>query len=778
MIRNIAHWITNSPHLVLGGLLILTISLGSGLSKLETDNNHDSELPESDILVQTKEYLEEIFGDKDILLVGFETEDMYSEASLQKIAAISEDLKTVEGVIENEITSLYTLNNIRANEWGLDVSPLFKTANISTEERTQLRANILENELFAGRVISKNEDFTVISANLEEEYQQQVIYDSVIKITEKYKGDNDHFYLAGDPIQQQEIDIGIQGDIRMMMPAALLLIIFGYFLCFRSFQGVYLPLSVVILSIVWTMGAMGHLGFHINVVTSSIPLLMIAVSSSYGIHMFQRYKDELEHGNLEHGNNVVYQATYKIMPAILMTGITSALGAATLLVFKVESIKQFGIVTSLGLISVTILTLSLIPALLALRRKNKIIQQNTRTFFDRFLIQLANFSIQNNRLILASTVLIIVISIYGASKVRVGNDFIKYFPEDHRLTIVFNKFIDKLGGASYMDVMIDGGEEDAIKDPVLLSKIWDFQQFIEQQEGVGYSHSFANIMKRINEQMNKDQLNLASIPNSQEAIAQYLLLYSMSGDPSDFSDLVDYNYQRAKVRVMLTSTEQDLHQDLYDNLHQYAQVHFEDQARIDFGGDVMFWLAQVRYIVEGKIQNIILAIVIVALFCMLVFRSLYGGLICIIPLAVSTLFTFGIMGFLGWRLETSTALITAIGVGIGVDFAIHYITRFREELGKGTTMEIANQQTMLSSGKAIIYDVFSTILGFIVFLTSGFIPLQYFGVLITLTMISVAVASLIVFPAFFVTFQPTFLYQKISKKKAIMSKDKWKKITI
>ena len=244
-----------------------------------------------------------------------------------------------------------------------------------------------------------------------------------------------------------------------------------------------------------------------------------------------------------------------------------------------------------------------------------------------------------------------------------------------------------------------------------------------------------------------------------ELVAQYLLLYSMSGDPGDFSDLVDYNYQRAKMRIMLKTTEQDHHKALYVNIRNYVDQNFPKDVKVEFGGDVMFWLAQVNYIVAGKIQNIVLAIIIVMLFCMLVFRSVIGGMLSVIPLAISSILTFGLMGFLGIRLETGTAIITAIGIGIGVDFAIHYILRMREECVKGLNLEEATRATLLTSGKAIIFDVISNIIGFIIFIFSGFIPLQNFGWLISFTMVTVAVGSLLVFPALFSLTRPNFLRQ-------------------
>jgi len=206
---------------------------------------------------------------------------------------------------------------------------------------------------------------------------------------------------------------------------------------------------------------------------------------------------------------------------------------------------------------------------------------------------------------------------------------------------------------------------------------------------------------------------------------------------------------------MLTSSDQEDHKKLYHSLDQYAKDNLNN-IKIEFGGEVMLWLAQVDYIVVGKIQNIICAILIVLVMCALAFRSFKYGLISIIPLTIASLLTFGVMGFIGIRLETATAIISSIGIGIGVDFAIHYVVSLRKAMKKQNDFDLAVNSVMKTTGKAIFLDVATNILGFIIFLFSGFVPLQQFGWLISLTMIGTSLGSLLLFPAIFKLFKVKF----------------------
>ncbi|MFQ5632820.1 MAG: RND family transporter, partial [bacterium] len=602
--------------------------------------------------------------------------------------------------------------------------------------------------------VSEDETSTLILANIEQSYVQATVYQQVNDIIERYQGP-EKIYATGEPIMTQEIDLGIQHDVEILLPIALILVLIGFYLSFRTLRGVFLPFSVVVLTVFWTMGLMGHLGLPLTVVSSALPMLLVAVASSYGIHVVHRYYEEVADRDRIASAR---QATWKIAPAIIVTGMTSALGTATLMIFRVASIREFGIITALGILAALILSITFMPASLALLKKSNGRQNRpNRSLATRALTRLAIFSLRRRNWLMAFSLVIIVISLIGIGRIRVGNDFVQMFPDDHPVRETFELFNDKFGGSRYFNVMIAGKEYDSVKDPHMLEQIWKFQQFAESFEEVGYTSSFADIIKRMHKVMHADDPAYDRIPDSQDLIAQYLLLYAMSGDPGDFDELVDYDYQRAKIRVMVKTSEQDDHKRLYRTFENYVNTHFEQSVENQFGGALMVWIAQIRYIVTGKIQNIILAVLIVFLFCAIVFRSLTAGLFSIIPLVVATLLTFGIMGFIGIRLDMGTAIITAIAVGIGVDFAIHYIYRFRQEFTDSGDMEESTVRTMLSAGKAIIYDMMSNILGFMVFIFSGFLPIQNFGWLISLTMLTVGFGSLVILPALFAIVKPRFI---------------------
>ncbi|MDR3340604.1 MAG: MMPL family transporter [Candidatus Symbiothrix sp.] len=741
-------FIINKSVILFVCLVILTVIFAYGISMLETGNTQESELPEENELVKTKKNIEEIFGKKDIILIGIESDNIFTMQTLSKIKEIEESLKEIDGVIPDEIISIVSVNNIIGNSEGIEVGQYIQEIPTDVQKLDELRQLALSNQLMVDRIISKDARFSAIVANIEEGYSEEFIYEKVSEIVEKYSNP-EHIFISGDPIQQKEIDMGIQGDMRFLIPIALLLLVLAYYYFFRTILGVLFPLAIVLLSIIWTMGVIPYLGYKITVVSSVIPILMVVISGSYAIHLMQKFYEEYK-SKEDNIDDIRKKIIKSLIKPFLLTCLTSALGMITLVIFKVKSIKEFGIIISLGTVFTYLITIILTSSILYFirNRKLKVSFVSKNRLLERFVLSMASLSLKNTKVILLLAVFILGISIFGIFNIKIGNDFIEYFPKNHRLSVAYEKFNNNLSGANYIEIMFDGKNADVVKSPDFLNKVDALLKYAKEKYSyVGNSFSVIDIVKRMNKELHNGDVLYEKIPDDQEAIAQYLLLYSMSGNPGDFNSIVDYDYQRTKVRMMLTSSEQDDHREIYNGLTEYAKEHFENTLKVEFGGEVIFWLAQIDYIVIGKIQNIICAIIIVFLICMLAFRSFKYGIVSIIPLTLSSLFTFGIMGFTGIRLETATAIITSIGIGIGIDFAIHYISALKRETAKGYSFSDAVNNTIQTTGKAITLDVVTTILGFLVFTFSGFIPIQHFGWLITLTMIGACISSLIMFPA-------------------------------
>ena len=769
MLHKITNKIINHPKSTLFLIGLITIILLIGLSKIRIESDFLIDLPKEDLMLVSEAKVQENFSKSFNIWVGIKSDNIFQKKTIEQVAAITEDLKALEWVIDDEVKSLTTVNNIKGVDGGIEVGAYLKETPKNEAEFKALAQSISTDNLLNGQLVSEDGTFTVIAANLAEDYNSKGIYAALQEI-KAAQPNPENIYLAGTQIQLEELDKGINADLNKLIPFALLLILLGYYFTFRTWRGVWLPFSMVLLSIIWTVGIQGWLGLPVNIVTSVLPMLMIAVSSSYGIHLLHRYYEDITDHSAIEGTK---QATKNIGPALLMTGITSGLGTLTLLVFKVGMIREFGLLATIGMLVVVILSLTYMPAMLALLKKETSPYVNPPASDNNWLKSIAQFSIQYRHSILTSMLLLFIVAIYGMSKIKVGDDLAKYFQEDHVVNQVFHAFNNHLNGTCYFDVMVDTGEEDGVKNPQVLKEIEAFQQYVESLPNVGKTNAFTDIIKRINQELHESNPAYLKIPTTKAEVSQYMLLYSLSGAPGDFNSLVDYDYQRTIVKVMIKSSKQEDHLALYQQLQQYQPQIMTTDFKLEYGGEAINRLAFIKYVVEGKILNMTAAILIVLLFCSLIFRGLKMGLIAIVPLVFSTIATLGLMGFLGIPLEMATAIITAIGVGIGIDFALHFIMRFKEETILLGDKQLATIQTMQTAGRAISFDVLSNVLGFSVLLLSSLQPVQNFGGLVAMMMIAVAVSTLLLIPAIILVFKPD-----LTDKKKVKENDSLKVIRV
>ena len=726
---------------------VVSVLMASGLQKLVIKNNYESDLPENDDIITQNNRFEEIFGKRDELIIVICSPDVLNPQTLRKIHDITEQVKEINGVLPYDVWSLSSIDHVGFSHGTLKAGPLMRTIPDTVQDITTLREEINDDVLIGGRIVSTDYTRALIIAHLDEQYKQSTVAAEAQKIIRSYQGP-ETIYLLGDPIIGEEVDQAIEEDIKRLFPLALILMIVLFFLFFRTVTGVILPAGVIVLSVVWTMGLAGHIGYPLTVVSSAIPVLLVAVASSYGIHFVHNYQYFLEQeGSV---NRALSKAIESIKKPVIITGVTSALGSVTLMVFQVTSIREFGVLTAAGIFFAMILTLTFVPSVLQLQKEKARINGSTKNdggkITGNLLHMIKIIPLCYRKTVFIVSIAVAAISIYGMLQLRVGMDPVNFFPEDFPFAQNIRDFDEHFSGARKMYVMVESTDEN-VKSPKLLEDILTFQQEAEKLDTVGDTFSFADVIKRTNVVLHENNQQYNSIPDTEGEVAQAALLYSTVGEPEKFESIVSHDFMKTKITIDVRTSDVEAHSQLYRTLKEKATHIFGRDVRIVFGGLMMIWIAQIRYIVIGKLLNISLSLILLVIIATSVFRSWRHGVLAILPVSMALLLNFGIMGFTGIRLNMATAIITAMGAGIGMDFAVHYIFRIRDNLKNGVHFKEAVNVTVESSGKAIVVDMLSNITGFVVFMVSPFEPIRQFGWLICLTMISSAVGALILIPA-------------------------------
>ncbi|MEM1214056.1 MAG: MMPL family transporter [Bacteroidota bacterium] len=723
------------PYLTLIALFIVTLVLGFGIRQLQVRNSFAGELPPSDPINQQLDRVKAQFGERSVVLIGLETDNIYTTATAEKIIQLSTALQDVPYVLADEVLSLATVQNVRQREWGLSTQSFLEEIPTTPAAWQQLRTDVNANAIVRDKLASTDGTLAVIAAALADDFEGGVVYDSLQVLTANLPGP-ERIHLSGAPLLVEDVQRGISGDSRRFIAIALVLIFIGFFGCFRRLGGVLLPVSMVILSIVWTMGAMGYLGLPVTVVSNALPVIMVAVASSYGIHFMHAYYSLS--GSFASQKERAFAVLDKIGKPILITGVTSALGSLSLIIFKVTSLREFCFIGGLGFFFATLICLTYLPALCSLLKAPRPFAQQPNRL-QLWLAQLTVSARKNRRVVLGTYLLLLPICLYLSSQIIVGDDYIKFFPQGHSGRVAAETFNDKLAGVRVLDVMVDATAYGDLKSANFYTDLSRFQTHLAQQDGVGSVHSYLNVIDHLRTEMDAENTN----PLTSEGIAQYLMLHEMSATPGEVFALRTDDYQYAKLQVFLQSSNPEDHEALYEQLLADQAQFFSADDVLTFGGDVMQRIALGSYIVQGKIQNILLALLIVCLCCLLIFRAWRKALLTLVPITASLIMVFGLMGLIGIRLGISTALLTAMIVGIGIDFAVHYLVAF---FGQSTSADEAIRRTSTQTGRAITYDAVSNILGFSVLSFSGFLPVQHFGWLLAFSMLLIFVNTLVLYP--------------------------------
>jgi hypothetical protein len=333
------------------------------------------------------------------------------------------------------------------------------------------------------------------------------------------------------------------------------------------------------------------------------------------------------------------------------------------------------------------------------------------------------------------TILIVGLSVFGITKVWINSSFLDKFEKDSDIVLT-DKFINQhFGGTSTLNVILEAESNDTMKSPEVLRLVEKMQErVVSKLDMVGNSFGLSDYILRMNMVMHENKQKYETIPDSRELIAQYLLLYEMSGDPENLWKVVDYDYKKANVTFQMKSDNSKVIKQVLAEIDGYTEEFNKLGVDINYAGSGYKALVFTELILEGQIKSLLLSLVIIVILLSLMFKKVKAGIIGAVPIAITATIGFGSMGFLNIPLSTTTALISSIAIGIGIDYAVHFIERYKIYAKQTNIKQITTEKTMHHSGRAIIFNAAVVIAGFLVLLFSVFPPNRSLGALVSLNM--------------------------------------------
>jgi len=736
--ENLLQHILKYPKTVIGVSTLITVLLFFAMiqnARMETDL--DAYMPQDHPAFVYSDQAEEWFNIQDGIIIAVENEaGIYKSRTLEKVKKLTRALQAMDEIKKDDVTSLYTADNIVGSEFGLEVKSFFKKTPSDSGELDTLKQAVFNNEMIYGRLVNLDETVTLIIAEIADDAFSQEFYQRIIELSKEFEGP-EKLYVAGRPIVEGTMAYLGPRDMQRMVPVVLVVIVLVLMFMLRSARATLFTMLVVLFSVIWAFGLMAMLDIPIYAVSTMIPVMLIAIGVADGIHLYSHLHLYIKKQPSCSKTEATIDMLRNMWKPVAMTSVTTAVGFISLLTSDVYPIKYFGVFTAFGVLMAMIFSLLLIPAGLVVfgLPRWKQARSDDDIVENRLLTAIATGVVRHKYLTFAVTIITVVVSLYGMSKVWINSSFLEKFEKDSDI-VQTDAFINRhFGGTSTLNVIIDATEDGAFKQPAALNAIDKMQTDLESSlDVVGNSFALTDYLRRLNKVMHADSEAYNRIPDNSDLVAQYLLLYEMSGDPENLWQVVDYNYRKANVTFQLKSDNSIALNKAISQVEKHLPALQEQGLTLHYAGSGYKGLVFTDLILEGQIKSLVLSVLIIIVLLSLMFKKLSAGLIGAVPIIITAFIGFGVMGLLDIPLSTTTALLSSIALGIGIDYAVHFLERYKiYALRTGDKRKTASL-TMQHSGRAIALNAIVVIAGFLVLLASVFPPNRILGALVSMNM--------------------------------------------
>jgi uncharacterized protein len=773
--RRYARWLI--AHRVPAGLAILgvTVFLVSRIGILQFDSNVELFAPQTHPYVVTTHLMEQVFGGKYVVVIGITPKqgDVYQPEVLAKIKRIQDGLEQLSEAVRHNILSLAArkVKTIKGGAEGMEVRPMMESVPQTPQDIAKLKSAVASMPIYINSLVSPDGKSAAVIADFKQDVKRFPNWIALLagmrKIVDRERDNSVDIHLGGTPIVAEAADVEF-ATMPAFFGAALLIIMAIQYWSFRSVQGMLLPMITGILSVLWALGGMGLLHVHMDPLSITTPILILAVAAGHAIQVLKRYYEEynrLQGAGMpmrEANRAAVVESIARVGPVMVTAGSIATLTFFSLATTGSSAVQHFGVFSGCGVLAAMILELTLIPVLRsALRppKKREAARERKAGIVDRLLLGLANNLVGGRApWIVAGGLAVLALVGVGLLFVRVDNNFRLYFKPMSTVRIDDRSLNSSFGGTDSLQFLVQTPAPDGVKDPKVLQGMADLQAFLESQPDVGKTQSLADLTKRMNQAMHADDPRFYAIPESRDLIAQYLFLYSLSGDPQDFDSFVDNDYQRASVWAYFKNESTSYAESVAQKAQAVIAKSFPPGTTVQMGGSLPEIIALNSVIVRDKFRNMAQMALIVLILGSIIFRSPVGGLFVVTPLLAVIIANFGLMGWLDITLDIGAMSAAAMAIGIGADYEIYLLFRFREELARSGNLLSATRDSLLTSGKAILFVALSVIGGYAVLQASDFAFFNHLSDLVMATMAVSAFFALFFLRALMMLFKPRFIF--------------------
>ncbi|MBI5287174.1 MAG: MMPL family transporter [Deltaproteobacteria bacterium] len=743
------------PWLIIAIVGIITVILALQFPRIKIDTDPENMLSVDEPIRVFYRQVKKDFGIEELIVLGIVREDgIFHLDSLERVKRVTDEVLKIKGVISDDVLSLTVTNNVVTKEGTLNVRPPMIEVPKTQEDIERLKKEVLDNPLFKDRLVSSDGKGIVIYIPIESKDIAHEVGEKVKTIYMNEKGP-ERYYMAGLPIAEDTFGYEMFIQMAVVAPLSGGLLMLLLFIIFRQFSLIISSMLLSVFSAVWTMGAMIWFGFTVHIMSSMIPVFLMPIAVCDSVHILSDFFEKLP--RLKDRRETILQIFDELMKPMFFTSVTTAVGFANLALADIPPVRVFGLFVAFGVMVAWILTMTFIPATLMLIKERKAIPEKKEG--SPLLGRLGMYTLEKGSVVVVAGVLLLAIAIYGITRLSVNDNPVKWFKSYHPIRVA-DRELNKLIGGTYISyLVVEGRSSDDIKDPEVMSYIERLQRHLADNLLVGKTTSVADVVKRVNYVLHDEDKGYEVLPEDKDTIGQYIFLFLMSSSPDELDNLVDYNFKKANIWVQLKSGDNKDMSAVVKDVKDYIKANpLPEGMKVEWSGLPYLNITWQRLMVVGMLKATIGSWWMIFILLTIQFRSLWWGVIGMLPLGFSVIFSYGLIGLWGKDYDMPIAVCSTLALGLGVDFAIHFIQRFRDRFKETGGLESTMEWTMGGEPAiAIFRNALVVGLGFLPLVFATLTPYMTVGLFFGSLAFFAGVTTLVFLPALIGTFKKVLL---------------------
>lgn len=771
--NTIASIILRNRIVIILAIIGVTVFLGLQWKHMKFSFTEANLLPDDAPINQQYLDFEEKFGsDGNLIMIATDDEDLFTLDNFKVWTQLADTLATFP-----EIKSVIGIHNLKAlekreNPKRFEMQPVLEKDSLSEDVVNSYQENLFTNYPFYDGLIFNSESKTVqtvayMQDSIVNAKQRKVfILEKFRPLIENFKANNSlNIHVSGMPYIRTLNSQNIVDEIQWFVLSALLVTSFIFFFFFRSFRATLISMFTVIVGVMWAFGFIGLLGYEITVLTAVIPPLIIIIGIPNCIFLINKYQHEIK----QHGNQAksLQRVITKIGNATLMTNITTASGFATFIFTQSELLKEFGVLASINIIAIFILSLLIIPIIYSYlpRPKDKHLRHLGKRWIEGFVEWIVSMVKHRRVTIYFTSVAVLGLSIIGIYNIKVSGSLLEDMPQNADFFKDIKFFEAKFDGVLPLEIMIDTKRKNGVTKLSTLKKMDELKAEISDIKELSPPLSVVNLAKYAKQAFYNNNPKYYQLPTSQEQTFMSPYVKSLENMEGGVSSYIDSTGQFARMTMFMKDvTTEEISKIEAKLLPEIDKIFPRDRYDVTMTGKALVYQKGTYYLVDNLVISLTLAILLIALFMAWMFRSFRMILISLIPNLLPLLMTAGMMGFIGIPIKPSTILVFSIAFGISVDDTIHFLAKYRQEL-KANHWKIKRSvyPALRETTVSMFYTSIVLFFGFSVFMISSFGGTVALGGLVSATLLFAMLANLLLLPSLLLSLERSIANQNTLK---------------